>query len=133
MTTRRKGAILAAALVTLLVVTLMAGAILRSYLHAHRQLRREQDQLQAEWLAESALARAAAQLRANPDYRGETWKMELTSATGEAAAGRVAVTIDSESDDSPSLRISVAAHFPEDDLKRALVERELIVPVPTDY
>jgi Tfp pilus assembly protein PilX len=127
MRTRRNGAILAMALATLLVVTLMAGTILRGYLQAHRQLRREQDQLQAQWLAESALAKAAAQLGANREYRGETWKMELVRADGQIAAGSVTIAIDSESAESPILRISAVAHFPEDDSKRTRVERELIV------
>ena len=82
MKSNRRGTILVVALTTLLVVTLVAGAVLRGYLQSYRQLRREQDRLQAQWLADSALARAAIRLGADPKYAGETWKVELLSASG---------------------------------------------------
>jgi Tfp pilus assembly protein PilX len=126
----RRGAILAMALVTLLVVTLLAGAILRGYLQGHRQLRREQDQLQAQWLAESALARAAVRLESDPKYAGETWKIELPAATGDAAPGSVTIAIEAIADQPSALRIAAAARFPEDEIRGTLVERTLTVPRP---
>src|SRR5687767_12948360 len=81
MKTYRRGAILAVALVTLLVVTLLAGAILRSYLQAYRQLAREQQQLQARWLADCAVGRAVARLRHDSAYTGETWQADVSGGS----------------------------------------------------
>lgn len=130
--TARRGAILLVALVTLLVVTLLAGVVVRSYLHGHRQLRQQQDALQAQWLAESALARAAAQLRANADYVGETWQVELAAADNQPAAGSAEIKLEPVPDQPRMLRINVSASFPRDELHRALVERTLFVPRPVN-
>ena len=128
--TARRGAILVVALVTLLVVTLLAGVVVRSYLQGHRQLRRQQDALQAQWLAESALARAAAQLGANPDYTGETWQVELAAADNQPAAGSAEIKLEPVPEQPQMLRINVSASFPGDVLHRALVERSLLVSQP---
>jgi Tfp pilus assembly protein PilX len=130
----RRGTILVVALVTLLVVTLLAGAVLRGYLQAHRQLRREQDQLQAQWLADSALARAVAQLHSNPKYAGETWKVEVASSTADATPGTVGISVAADPEKPDSVRIAIEATFPADDLHRTLAQRTLIVakPPPTD-
>jgi Tfp pilus assembly protein PilX len=128
--TTRRGAILVVALVTLLVVTLLAGVVVHSYLQGHRQLRQQQNALQAQWLAESALARAAAQLRANPAYAGETWQVELAAADNQPAAGSAEIKLEPVPDQRQMLRINVLASFPGDELHRVLVERSLVFTRP---
>jgi len=130
MKSNRRGTILVIALTTLLVVTLVAGAVLRGYLQSYRQLRREQDQLQAQWLADSALDRAASRLGADPKYAGETWKVELPSSTGDVTLGNVTITVESEPDQPESRRIAVAARFPDEDYRRTIAERTLTVSKP---
>ena len=128
MRSNRRGAILIVALTTLLVVTLLGGAVLRGYLLTYRQLRREQDQLQAQWLADSALARAAARLQADPKYAGETWKVKLPAATGGDTAGSATIAIEPVADQTNAVRITVAARFPDEEFRRTLAQRTLIVP-----
>ena len=59
--------------------------VLRSIVIVHRQSRVNQQQLQAEWLADAAVSRAVAHLAAEPNYRGETWRPKI-SAEGKSAA-----------------------------------------------
>jgi Tfp pilus assembly protein PilX len=116
------------ALVTLLVVTLMAGVVFRAYLQNHRQLRREQDQAQAQWLADSAVDRALAQRKLNASYTGETWQVELPRASGEPAAGVATIKIEPTNDEPPAVQIKVEAHFPPDDPQGIRAERLLTIP-----
>ncbi len=127
---RRRGAALVMALVALLVVTLVAGALVQMLVAAHRQSRRYADELQAQWLAQAGLDRAAAKLRADGDYRGEVWNVPLdnvpldteASAAAEpnpAQTGQVTITVD-----AAAKRIAVEAVFPTDDLHRVLIRRE---------
>ena len=130
MKSNRRGTILVIALTTLLVVTLVAGAVLRGYLQSYRQLRREQDQLQAQWLADSALARAAIKLGADSKYAGETWKVELPAASGDTTTGSVVITIEPLADQPSGSRIAASARFPEDERLRTIAERTLTVSKP---
>ena len=128
---QRRGAILAVALATLLVVTLLAGVVFRGYLQNHRQLRREQQQAQAQWLADSAVARALAQRKLDATYVGETWQVELPRVTGEATAGVATIKVEPTDDQRPALRIEVESHFPSDDPQGIRARRLLTIP-PTD-
>lgn len=131
MKTRRKGAILAVALATLLVVTLLAGAILRSYLQAHRQLRRQQDQLQAQWLADGALARAATRLRQDAAYTGETWQAEVSGGS-EPVLGVVTIRVKPQADQPQAVQIEVEARYPDHEWQRSTARRTLSLPSTTD-
>ena len=73
----RRGTILVVALVTLLVVTLLAGAVLRGYVQPHRQLRREQDQLQAA---------VAGRSRPGPGHRPAAARSEIRRRNLESRA-----------------------------------------------
>jgi hypothetical protein len=128
----RRGAILAVALATLLVVMLLAGVVLRSYLHAHRQLRHEQDQLQAEWLAESALARAIARHKQDAAYAGEIWQIELPRSAGQPAPGVAKIKIIPPAAPAMELKIEIEAQFPADETTGIRAHREhSFVPSPT--
>ena len=78
------------------MVTLVAGALVRSLITAHRQSHRYADELQAQWLAEAGLARAAAKLRDDANYQGEVWTVPLgderiqdAAETGQVRPSRV--------------------------------------------
>src|SRR5262245_49285586 len=58
----RRGAFLIVALICLVIATLLLGSLLKLATVQHRQMLSEQARLQAEWLAESGLARAAHKL-----------------------------------------------------------------------
>lgn len=105
----RTGAALVVTLVTLAVIVLLSAAVLRSLVAARRQSLQSLKALQAGWLAESALERAAACLVANPDYRGETWEVEF-ARDGEHPAAAV-VTIEVPTATADGRQVRAAAHF----------------------
>ena len=121
----RRGAILVMALVTLLVVGLIAGLVLQRFLSTHRQMRREAQQLQAEWLAESAVTRGWLLRQANADYTGEEWQ-----AAGGVATIRVEQAVAPPPGDGAStVQITVQARYPDHASERALVERTYHLPL----
>jgi Tfp pilus assembly protein PilX len=126
----RRGAILAVSLATLLVVTLLAGVVLRSYLQFHRQMRLVQDSAQAQWLAEGALARAVTQVRQDSEYVGETWKAGLIGADGDPAIGVATITVQPAPDQPELVQIAVESRFPDHPWQRTFARRTLIVPNP---
>jgi type II secretory pathway component PulK len=131
---RRRGAALAVALVTLLAVMLIASTVVRSLLVAHRQARLQQNELQAEWLAEAAVSRAKAQLVANSQYSGENWIASTDTTAAGQATGKAEIQV--QRIDSPPNRvlITVAAYFPDHPTRRARARREYTLtiapPVP---
>src|SRR5215212_2333351 len=81
----RQGAVLVAALVCLLIVMAMLGAMLKGTLIAQRQLHRERDLRQTELLLQAGSDRAAYRLGTDAQYHGETWKLpaKAIANTGE--------------------------------------------------
>lgn len=124
--TSRRGAALIVALVTLLVVMLVAAALIRSMLVAHRQAELRQNELQAAWLAEAAVARAAAQLALQPDYKGETW----TVAVGKGSSAIGVAEIRLEQSDAKT-KVIVLARYPDHPIKRVTARREYVLSRPT--
>lgn len=70
---KRRGAALIVALVVLALVSGFVAVWLSAALRQRRQLRFQEQRLQALLLAEAGLERAQAQLAAEPKYLGETW------------------------------------------------------------
>lgn len=127
----RRGAAIVAAMVTLALVTLIAAALVNMMVATHRQSQRYANELQAQWLAEAALDRAVAQLRAEPEYEGETWTPSVSAGAGtdeEGASGIVTIRIKSANGERATRTIYVEAAWPPDEIQRVLVQRELPVP-----
>ena len=123
----RSGTAMVVALVALLVVTLIAATVLRTTISLHRQSRIYDRQLQADWLADSAVARAAAQLSSNADFRGETWTVDLAP---QAGGGVVAITVEAIDGQPQGRKIIIEARYPDDPVQRAVATRNLILDVP---
>lgn len=122
---RRQGAALAVALCTMLIVMLIAGVVVRSLVVANRQSRRQQQDLQAQWLAEAALMRAKAQLLRQPNYTGEQW----TPAVGAANEGGVAeIQVKPDDAGADRLQINVLASYPNHEWRRATIQRQQVIP-----
>jgi Tfp pilus assembly protein PilX len=116
---RRRGAALVIAMIALLLVGVLAAELARSAVMQHEQVAREEWQIQAEWLAESGLDRAAVMLAADSEYRGEVW---LPASDGsETPVGRVLIEI--EGSDEEVLAIRVVADVPEATQRRVRVSR----------
>src|SRR5688500_5327084 len=109
----RRAASLFIALTALMVVTLVGAQLLRSLSRSQRQSKDHAHALQAQWLADSGLARAAARLNADGNYSGETWQPVIADV-----AGRVEIVVVKDEQDPSRRRIRVVAAFPNDPIWR---------------
>jgi hypothetical protein len=106
-----------AVLVCLIIITIMAGALLRVGLSQREQVKAQEHRLQAEWLAESGIERAAARLAADPGYKGETWEVAARDldSTDDAL---VSITVE-PAHGSKGRQVRVQADYPRDPTRRA--------------
>ena len=120
----RRGAALMIALVTLMVVMLLTAAALHALASAHRQARLSRYEMQAAWLAEAGLARAAARLARQGDYTGETWRAATSDAESAETMGIVKIEVQQGESTASERRIAVTAQYPDHPIRRATVVRE---------
>jgi type II secretory pathway component PulK len=128
--TSRRGAVLVLAMVCLLVVATIGVALTQLLVEEHRQARQRQYQLQALWLAESAVQRAATQLRVSPDYEGETWQIEARSM-GSRWPAEAVIRIEPVESEQMLRRIVVQARYPKRELYGVLQQRQILIQLPT--
>jgi Tfp pilus assembly protein PilX len=123
---QRRGFFAVAVIVVLIVLATLLMAFTRSIVSQSRQSRDRQYHRQAIWLAESGMELGRAKLRANSDYKGETWTLPPASIAGGA---HVVITVretpDSDADASESKTIEVIAKFPLDVYSPASAELKL--------
>ena len=116
--TNRRGVALLTAIVCLAVIAVICGSLIR-VVHAQRQQTRlEERKLQAEWLAESGLERAAAKLADSQDYSGETWQIAAPEFAGRGGAS-VTITVEKVTDQPANRLVRVQANYPVDSAGRA--------------
>ncbi len=123
---RRPGVILAAVLLSLLVVMLVGAELTEAIVQHHRQSRLAEDRQQAFWIAESAVQRAVYAVAKSPDYKGETWRVPA-EVLGSGRAGVATIKVEPAEGDAARRRIAVQAYYPDDPVQRTMYERELIV------
>ncbi len=107
----RRGAILVFAILALLIVSMLGASLLRTVSLSRWQLQREVLHTQADWLADSGVARAVARLRASADYTGETWAVPAEQLTGGRTAS-VRITVASKPDHPERTIIAATAEYP---------------------
>lgn len=107
---RPRGAVLVAALVCLLVVMSIVGAMLQGAVRARRHLHVERDRRQCELLVQAGADRAAFRLSAEPEYRGETWLAPAVLGAGRGD-GQVAIEASRDGEDQP-WQVRVVAEYP---------------------
>jgi type II secretory pathway pseudopilin PulG len=88
------GFILAFVLICLTVVTITLAAMIGRMSQGHRQVMMRQRQVQVQWLAESAIDRAATRLHRDDSYRGETWQLS-PEAMGSRWSAHVTIHVES--------------------------------------
>lgn len=123
----RRGAVLVAALVCLLIVMALLGAMLQGALRARRQLHAERDLRQAELLLQAGMDRAADRLANDADYRGETWDLPAASIVG-GGKGQATIEASRSSDDEP-WRVRVISEYPLGD--ELSIRRSRICTIPS--
>lgn len=71
---KRKGAAaLLCSIAAAFVLLALSGTSISAALRVRQERRTERDLIQADYLCEAGLYRAIAQLRSNPEYKGEEW------------------------------------------------------------
>ncbi len=127
---RRRAVLLISVLVCLSVVMALFGVWLRTVSLERRQLQSQQDGMQAEYLARSGMARAEAQLAAEPNYAGETWRIDQESL-GARCGATVAIHVEAVPDEPQARRVRVEADFPPQGTARTRRSRENTIVLPT--
>ncbi len=126
---RRRAGALIVALVTLLVIMGMMAAVLKSLTMQHRQSRQALAELQSLWLADSAAARAAAQLRRDGTYSGEVWRVDLNSSD-ESKIGVAEIQVERTSPGAEEVRVTLRARYPDDATRRVISRRSFQLNIP---
>lgn len=120
----RRGAVLVTAMVCVLILTLMSAALLKTVSLAREQSRSEARRTQAEWLADAAIERTVARLRAEPEFEGEKWDIAADELQATAPA---TVAIHVEPTDN-AWKVRIQADFPADATFRARAVRDFELP-----
>jgi len=127
--TNRRGMAVVFALVCLAMAAVLAGVATRAAVLGWQSARDEGRRAQAAWLADSAIARAGAQLAADPDYRGETWRIPAKLLDGRRDA--VVLIEVTASNDKPRERlVRIRADYPDDPIDRIRKSKQLTFTLP---
>lgn len=124
---QRRGAVLIVALVLMAVVMALLGVLLQGTMRARRQLHVERDRRQTELLLDAGMARATLRLSGEPEYRGETWRLEPQTIVGGGAGE---VTIVAALDEArPQWKVHVVAEYPLGDDRSVRRSRTVLIPI----
>jgi hypothetical protein len=108
----------------LAAMAILWAVLFKIALMHQRQQRAAEWRMQAEWLVEAAVDRAAARLALDPDYSGETWQI-ADAALGARAAAVVVIEV-RRTDDRPQGRIvHVQADYTRDGVRRARASKQV--------
>jgi hypothetical protein len=124
----RNGYVLIVALVCVAVAAAVFTVLLRGVAAEQRLARTGQWQIEAAWLAESGLARAANRLGKDARYAGETWNLSPGALSGPLGAV-VRIEIQPVPQHPDRRLVRVEADFPDDPVRRVRQTREATVRV----
>jgi Tfp pilus assembly protein PilX len=124
----RRGAFIIVVVVCLVLAGMLLASLLKMALLHERQLGYEQARLQAAWLADSGLERAASRLAVNGGYAGETWTIAAAELGGPEGA---VVVIHVQKDETQDERraIVVEAAYPAQGPHQARLTRHTTITV----
>ncbi len=106
----RRGTVIIAALVSLVVVMAMLGLLLQGTVRAHRQLHTERNARQCELLLQAGLEHSLRRMATEEKYEGETWQIPSEEIIGR---GRGEITISIErSREAEIEHVHVSAEYP---------------------
>ena len=123
---RPRGITMFVTIVCLAVIAALGASLLRSLAAEHRQAQLRRDQMQAFWLAESAVQRGAARLAADSAYAGEQWQVEA-GANGRRARAQATIRIEAVDGNALARRIVVEARCPAEDAASVTQQRAIVV------
>lgn len=127
---RRRGAVMIIVLVLFAVTFTLAAVWAKRLLsERHGQVRAE-ERVQAEWLAEAGVRRAAAQLSTNAGYDGEEWLIEAADLNRPKPAS-VLITV--EPGPQPNqFRLIARARYPHDQPRVQTTKSVAFTPSSTE-
>jgi type II secretory pathway component PulK len=125
---KRPGFALLAVMCCLIAVSFLVVNWLKTASFERDRLRAAERRLQADWLVEAAIERAAANLAKNENYSGETWKIAAADLGGADAAA-VEIKVSSKSKRAEERTIRVSADFPVEPLHRVRSTKEIVVDI----
>jgi hypothetical protein len=127
---RRGGAVLVVALVCLGVAAVVFVLMVKQAGEERRAIQTGQQRIQALWLAEAGVERAAARLAADSTYAGETWTIPAEQLAGEG--GAVRIHVEAMADQPERRAVRVEADYPDfpaercRQVKQVIVDREVL-------
>jgi hypothetical protein len=125
-TQRHRGLTAVAVLICLIIITMIAGAVLKVGLAQRDQVRSQERRLQAEWLAEAGIQRALARVAVEPGYPGETWEISARDLDS-ADTALVTIIVEPAPDDPKRPRIRAWADYPRDPPRRARHSKQIVI------
>ncbi|WP_406701007.1 hypothetical protein V5E97_19665 [Singulisphaera sp. Ch08] len=125
----RRGSITVFVLVCLVAIATICGVLLRIGLTERQRIRAEERRLQAEWLVESGLERAAARIaESNGQYQGETWEIPAADLGGRDS-GRVTIAVTPHQAEPDRQQVRVQADYPRDQPARVRFSKVITVMI----
>lgn len=122
----RRGTILIFFMVNLLLLSMTMAAMTRVVLLQRSIVEGNELQVQSEWLFQSAVTRAATQIRSDPAYTGEEWNISA-EALGQPYGAVATISVEPADDQTKVRRVAITVVYPPDDALRAMVSRTVSV------
>ena len=126
---RRRAVTLMPVIICLLVIMLFSGAVVRALTLRNRESRRDEQQLQCLFLVESAVSRAHAQCRRDPNFAGELWRVSMESH-GKENEGVARIQVEPVAGEPTQRRVTIEARWPDDPVIRVQRTKELVIRLP---
>lgn len=126
-----KGVALIVVLIGMAVTTVIFLSVLKLMAVQRQSVELQIRQIQAGWLAESAVQRTTARLSAEATYRGETWNLSAEELGGRDGAS-IAIHVEDFPGKPDRRTIHVVADYPADPSRRARQSREVIVTIKAE-
>ena len=123
---KRRGLTAVAVLVCLIIITMVSGAILKVSFTHRKELRSQEQRLQAEWLAEAGIQRGIARSTADLAYNGESWEIPAREL-GSPDSALVTIATRRTTGDTQHVEVRAQADYPLDPMRRARVTRFRII------
>jgi Tfp pilus assembly protein PilV len=123
---RRQGAVLVLVIVCVVVALVLLLSIAKLAAAGRRMTDQQSWQLQATWLAESGLERAAWRLAADADYTGETWTLSADQLADDDSAV-VAIQVEPLPEQPNRRLVRVQADYPDHPQHRARQSTQAVV------
>ena len=116
-----------AIIAVLAILMMLAGVWTRTAARQARQMRRQEERAQAQWLAEAGVRRAAARLARDAAYTGEDWLIDAEEL-GRQHDAEVAIEVAPAEAAPGELRLIAKARYPRDAARVRITKSVLFTP-----